>query len=122
MRGNERRERGQVSIELMGMLPLLAIGLIAALQLIFAVATVQSTATAARAAARTVSQGSDPVTAAERAVPDWVRNKMTVTVTGGADPGVQVTTRVPILLPGIAGPSVTRRAWFDQEHGQSPWG
>jgi Flp pilus assembly protein TadG len=122
MQANDRRDRGQAAIELMGMIPLLGLALIAALQLIFAVVTVQATSTAARAAARTISQGADPVAAAERAVPDWVENKMTVRVTGGSDPGVEVTTRMPVLLPGIDGPRVTRRAWFDAEHGRTPWG
>jgi hypothetical protein len=117
------RDGGQVSVELLGSIPYICVALIAALQLIFAVVTVQSTSTAARAAARTISKGADPVAAARRAVPDWVENKMTVNVSGGTDPGVSVTTRIPILFPGlIAGPAVTRSAWFDSERGAPPWG
>ena len=119
-----RREAGQASIELLGTIPYLALACIAALQLIFAVTTVQATSTAVRAAARAVSQGDgDAATAADRAVPGWVEPRMTVTVTGGARPGVSVRTRIPILFPGlIDGPAVTRSAWFDPEQGSAPWG
>jgi hypothetical protein len=115
---------GQVAVEFLGMIPYLVLGLLAAMQLIFAVATVQATSGAARAGARALSQGlGDPVTAARRGVPAWVENKMTVQVGSGARPGVTVSSRIPILFPGLAsGPAVTRRAWFDPEDGPAPWG
>ena len=119
-----RNDRGQASIELLGSIPYLALALIAALQLIFAVATVQATSAAARAAARTVSQGDgDPVESAERAVPGWVVDRMEVQVSGGLRPSVRVTSSIPILFPGlIDGPRVSRTAWFDPEQGVAPWG
>src|SRR4051812_5793780 len=104
-------------------MPFLILAFLAALQLIFAVVTVQATSTAARSAARTISQGENPTTAAHNAVPDWVENKMQVNVNAGVNPSVSVTTRIPILFPGLAsGPSVTRSAWFEAEHGLTPWG
>lgn len=118
-----RREEGQVAVELLGSLPFLILAFLAALQLIFAVVTVQATSTAARSAARSISKGDNPTTAARSAVPDWVENKMRVDVNAGLNPSVSVTTRIPILFPGLAsGPSVTRSAWFENEHGQSLWG
>ena len=36
--------------------------------------------------------------------------------------GVAVTATMPVVLPGVDGPNVTRRAWFDPEQGPSPWG
>jgi hypothetical protein len=107
---------------MMGSIPLLVLGVLAAIQLVLAVATVQATSTAARAASRAVSQGrGSPVIAAQRAVPGWVAGRMTVNV-GGPASGVRVTTQIPVLFPGISGPSVSRAAWFDPENGVSPWG
>ena len=102
-----RNDRGQASIELLGTIPYLALALIASLQLIFAVATVQATSTVS----------------AERAVPSWVVNRMEVQVGGGSQPAVRVTSSIPILFPGLFnGPRVTRTAWFDPEQGVAPWG
>jgi len=117
-------EQGQVAIELLGAIPYLALALIASLQMIFAVATVQATSTAARAAARTVSQGDgDPTVSAQRAVPSWVASRMTVDVGSGPRPEVTVHASIPIIFPGlIDGPRVTRTAWFDPEQGTSSWG
>ena len=121
-RGRQRNgDRGQVAVEFLGVIPYLGLGILAALQLTFAVSAVQASSTAARAAARSVSQGDgNPVSSARRAVPDWVERRMTVTVVGPGE--VEVRTRIPILFPGLAdGPQVTRRARFDPEQGNSPW-
>jgi hypothetical protein len=119
-----RDDSGQASIELLGMIPFLILALLASLQLIFTVATVQATSAAARAAARTVSQGDgDPTSSARRAVPGWVVDRMEVQVGGGASPSVRITSSIPILFPGlIDGPRVSRTAWFDPEQGVAPWG
>jgi len=119
-----RREGGQASIELLGAIPYLALAFLAALQLIVAATTVQAASAAARAAARTVSQGDgDPETAARRSVPDWLEDGMTVTLEGGDDPAVRVTLSMPIVLPGVAaGPEVSRTAWFEGEQAVPPWG
>jgi hypothetical protein len=123
-RSRRRGDRGSASIELLGAIPYLALALIATLQLIFAVATVQATSAAARAGARAISQGDgDPTVSARRAVPSWVVDRMEVQTSGGLRPSVSVTTSIPILFPGlIDGPSVTRTAWFDPEQGVAPWG
>jgi hypothetical protein len=111
-----------VAVELMGSIPFLVIGLLAALQLVFAVATAQATSTAARAGARAISQGSpNAAGSARRAVPRWVERRMQVTVVGTAS-GIQVRTRIPVVLPGVAGPTVVRNAWFEPEQGVAPWG
>jgi len=121
VQGRPHRDGGQVAIEFLGAIPFLVIGVLAVLQLTFAVSTVQAVAGAARAAARTASQGDgQPVTSADRAVPSWVAGRMTVQVAG--DGTVTVRASIPILLPGlIDGPQVTRRAWFDPEQGPAPW-
>lgn len=116
-----RGDHGQVAVEFLGVIPYLAFGILAALQLTFAVSAVQASSTAARAAARTASQGDgSPVDSARRAVPSWVERRMTVNLVGPGE--VEVRTRIPILFPGLAdGPQVTRRARFDPEQGDSPW-
>ncbi|MBK6870270.1 MAG: pilus assembly protein [Kineosporiaceae bacterium] len=121
--GRDRGDAGQTAVEFLGIIPYLILGGLAVLQLAVAVATVQGTSTAARAAARTVSQADgDATTSARRAVPDWLAGRITVSVTGGVKPGVAVTATMPVVLPGVDGPNVTRRAWFDPEQGPSPWG
>jgi Flp pilus assembly protein TadG len=122
--GTRRGDAGQVAVEFLGAIPYLILGVLAALQLTFAVSAVQATSTAARAAARTASQGDgNPYSSARRAVPGWVDSRMTVSIGGGASGQVTVRTRIPIIFPGLAdGPQVTRRAWFDPEQGPSPWG
>lgn len=123
VRGGRRGDSGQVALEFLGAIPYLVLGFLAALQLAFAVATVQGVSTAARAAARTVSQADgDPATSAQRAVSPWLAGDLSVTVTGGIRPGVRVTAPLKTVLPGISGPQVSREAWFDPEQGPSPWG
>lgn len=125
MNGRRSRpdDRGQVAVEFLGTLPYILVGALAALQLTFAVSAVQATSTAARAAARTASQGDgDPVGSARRAVPRWVEQRMSVSVAGGSGT-VTVRTKIPVLFPGLVdGPSISRSAWFDPEQGDSPWG
>lgn len=119
-----RGDSGQVAVEFVGAIPYLLLGVLALLQLTFAVSVVQSTSAAARAAARTVSQG-DPGgadAAARGAVPNWMAGTLSVSVGGGQAPGVSVSAPIPIVLPGVGGPTVTRRAWFEPERGPSPWG
>ncbi|GLY13874.1 hypothetical protein LWF15_02275 [Kineosporia rhizophila] len=119
-----RGDRGQASIELLGSVPYLALGLFAALQLTVAATTVQAASSAARAAARTVSQGDgDPQASAQRSVPDWLEAGMSVTLNGGESPSVTVTLQMPIIVPGLdSGPEVARTAWFEREQATPPWG
>lgn len=114
-----RGDAGQASLELLGLLPLLLIGVFAALQIAFTVSAVQSTTTAARAAARAKSVGDSASVAARAAVPGWVAGRLDVD-DYGSDPqkAVSVRTTIPIILPLRwlpHGPTVTRRAWFPPE-------
>jgi Flp pilus assembly protein TadG len=119
-----RDDSGHVAVEFLGAVPYLVLGVLAVLQLTFAVSTMQATSTAARAAARAVSQtgGGDADRAARQAVPSWLQDKLSVTVTGGLQPGVTVSAPIPVVLPVFDGPTVSRSAWFDPEHGRTPWG
>ena len=113
-----------MAVEFLGAIPYLILGILALLQLTFTVSVVQATSAAARAAARTVSQGDlgGADAAARNAVPEWMAGKLTVSVGGSRAPGVSVSAPIPIVLPGVDGPTVTRSAWFEPEQGVTPWG
>lgn len=119
-----RGDAGQAAVEFLGAIPYLVLGFLALLQTTFAVSTVQATAAAARAGARAVSQGDagGATNAAQDAVPSWLQAKIQVQVGGGTRAAVAVSTPIPVVLPGLTGPTVTRTAWFDLEHGTTPWG
>jgi Flp pilus assembly protein TadG len=119
-----RDDAGQSAVEFMGVIPLLVLGVLAALQLTFAVAAIQATSAAARAGARAESRQPGTATfAAQQAVPSWLSGDLQVAVTqGGAGAEVTVSTAIPSVLPIFAGPTVTRSAWFEADHGPTPWG
>lgn len=89
-------ERGQASVELVAVLPLIAALLLAAWQGVVAGQAWWLAAGAARAGARAATVGADPVSAARRELPDGVRERLRVRVTAG-----EVVVRLPI--PGVAG-------------------
>jgi len=101
----ETRERGQVSIELIGFLPVLLILAFAAIQLGVAAYTAQQAGTAARAAARMATQdepGMSYQRAGREAMSDWLADGATFRLDRVADE-VTVTARVtiPSVIPGI---------------------
>jgi Flp pilus assembly protein TadG len=109
-------------------MPLLIIGFLAVLQLTLAYSTAQSAATAARAAARSLSLAPDPARAdvtgtARAAVPGWVAQHLSVT--SGVRNGVatvHVTCRIPLFLPGVATVGeVHRSATFPTRSEEAPW-
>lgn len=111
-----RADAGQVAAEFLGTVGYLVLAALLAVQLLFAVATVQSVSVAARAAARTVSQaGGSAEASARRAVPSWLSGDLTVQLTGGSEPGVRVSAPIKAVVPGITLPRVTRQAWFPAE-------
>ncbi|HET8615220.1 MAG TPA: TadE/TadG family type IV pilus assembly protein [Actinomycetales bacterium] len=104
-------DRGSASLEFLGILPLLGIAFLAALQLVFAYAAANSTSAAARAAARAVSQGASATAAAEAAVPGWLKDDISVS-TSAVDGQVVIRTRGPKVLPLVPDYTVRRSAWF----------
>ncbi|MEU7167685.1 TadE/TadG family type IV pilus assembly protein [Streptomyces morookaense] len=108
------RDRGSVSVEFLGFLPVLLAVALGAITLGLAAFAAQQATTAARAAARTATLD-DPRTTPEAAA----RSAMTGWVAGRADVGAgrcpardvtaTVTVTVPALLPGT-GFHVTRHA------------
>jgi hypothetical protein len=95
-----RDERGQSSIELLGMLPLLVTVTLVLGQLLAAGAAHELAGTAAQAAAMAILQGGDPADAARAAVPGWSRRRLDVRITGRA---VRVRLRPLAIVPGTAG-------------------
>ncbi|MFE1773446.1 TadE family protein [Streptomyces sp. NPDC059008] len=110
------RDRGQVSIEFLGFLPILLLVALAVVQLGLAAYAVQQAGTGARAAARTASMDradreSDPQTAGRAAMSGWVADDASITV-GGSGGAVRATAtvRIPSLIPGVDFGSARRSA------------
>jgi hypothetical protein len=90
---------GQASVELVGMVPLVAAVVLAAAQFLAAGVTREYAGHAAEAGAVAMLQGGDPVEAARRALPGWSRGAMHVAVSGRA---VRVRVRPVGLVPPLA--------------------
>lgn len=89
--------RGSVSLELIGSLPLIALGLLIAVQVVCAGYALWSAGLAARAGARSVLTGRDPEGAVRRALPPG----LSVEVRVERRDGVTVAVPVPRVLPGL---------------------
>ncbi|MFD8545213.1 TadE/TadG family type IV pilus assembly protein [Streptomyces sp. NPDC059649] len=105
--GTGGRDRGQVSIEFLGFLPILLVVALAVVQLGLAAYTVQQAGTGARAAARTASMDradreTDPRSAGRAAMSGWVADRATISVSEGGD-AVSATAEVtiPSIIPGV---------------------
>jgi hypothetical protein len=92
-------ERGQSTVELVGMLPLLVLAGFAAAQVLMAGAAREFAGHAAEAGAVALLQGGDAAQAARAAVPGWSRGKLSVRVDG---PTVRVTVEPASLVPPLA--------------------
>jgi hypothetical protein len=95
--GPARRERGQASLELVGLVPLLVVGAMLVLQAGAAMWTLSSTAEATREAARAYSLGRDPAAAAEASLPGSLHVAQISTF--GPGHGVRLTVDVPKVGP-----------------------
>lgn len=93
-------ERGQGSVELVALLPVLLIVAVAAAQLLAAGYAAVLAGNAAEAAALAVAGGGDPEAAARAALPGWTRKRLEVAVRGGE---ARVRLRPPALIPRLAG-------------------
>lgn len=91
-----RNERGQATVELVVLLPLLAVLLAAAAQGVIAGQSWWMAAAAARAAARADVVGRDPLAAARRSLPGGMRERVRVRVAAR-----EVVVRLPV--PVLAG-------------------
>jgi hypothetical protein len=89
-------ERGQASVEFLGVLPAALLLVLAAWQLALAGEASWLAANAARVAARAQAVGRDPDPAARSALPSYLRDRMQVTTADGGR--VYVRVRLPLLL------------------------
>lgn len=97
-----RRERGQASVEMVGILPAVVLAAAVAWQLALAGHAAWACANAARVAARAQLVGEDARAAARSALPRHLERGLRVRTPDGA--AVRVTVRVPLLLPGVRSP------------------
>ena len=95
-----RAERGQASVELLGVLPLLIAVALAAAQLLAVGYSSVLAGNAAEAGALALAGGGDPRAGARAALPGWSRAHARVSVSGGE---VRVDLRPPTLLRALAG-------------------
>jgi hypothetical protein len=93
-------ERGQASLELLGLLPVLLFVALAAAQLLAVGYSSVLAGNAAEAAALALAGGGDPEAAARDALPGWSSRRLDVAVKGG---DVRIRLRPPALLPLLAG-------------------
>jgi Flp pilus assembly protein TadG len=94
-----RAERGQASVELLALLPLLLAVALAAAQLLAAGYSSVLAGNAAEAGALALAGGGDARSATRAALPGWSRARAEVSVSGGR---VHVTLRPPTLLAPLA--------------------
>ena len=97
--GFRRGEAGQAAVELVALLPILA--LVAALcwQLALAGHVTWVAGSAARSAARAQALGDDPAPAARRALPPELRRGLKVSER--PDESIRVEVRIPRVVPGL---------------------
>ena len=96
-----RRDEGQAAVEVVALLPVLAVLLAGAWQAVLAGHAVWAANAAARAAARAHAVGADPSAAARGHLPASLERGLRVATEEGGD--VRVTVRIP-SLPGLPSP------------------
>jgi Flp pilus assembly protein TadG len=94
-------EGGQATVEVVALLPMLAVVLAGAWQAVLAGHASWAATAAARAAARAHAVGADPTRAARTHLPRTLERGLRVTT--GAEGAVQVRIRIP-SLPGLPSP------------------
>jgi hypothetical protein len=94
----QRGERGQATVELVALLPVLALVGMLLWQAVVAGQAMWLAGAAARAAARAVAVGAEPLPAARRTLPPSLEHGLAVHVP--ASGGVRVAVRVPSVLGG----------------------
>jgi hypothetical protein len=103
-------ERGQATVEIVALMPLLAVLAFAVWQAAVAGQAIWLAGAAARAAARAEALGDDPEPAAREALPPRLEDGLRIRVRDGG--GVTVTLRIPSVVGGGALGSTNARARF----------
>jgi hypothetical protein len=109
--GPLRSQRGQASVELLGIVPWLLVAALLAWQLMLTAYTAVSVGNAARTASRVESRGGDAMEAGRLALPGILEDGSSVEL---EEEEASVTANVPILIPGISSDriSITKSATF----------
>jgi pilus assembly protein CpaE len=108
--GRRAGERGQATVELVGVLPLLCVLGFAVWQAAVAGQALWMVGAAARAAARAEALGADPEPAARAVLPPRLDDGLRVRARD--DGGVRVTVRIPAVVGGGALGTTTAGARF----------
>jgi hypothetical protein len=104
------RDRGQATVELVALLPLVALLVGALWQAAVAGQAVWLAGSAARAAARATAVGADARAAARRVLPARLEPGLVVAHVGERDDGVRVTIAIPAIVGGGHVGDITARA------------
>jgi len=97
-----RDERGQASIEILGLLPLIVLLALVGFTVVASYAAHEQAGEAAEAGALALLQGgADPRRAAREALPEPARSRATINVTARRV-HVRVRPRVPLPIPGLS--------------------
>ena len=104
---------GQASVELVAVLPAIAVCALIAAQSVAAGWALWSAGIAARAGARAEKVGSDGEASARRALPGSLRDGAEIRT----EDGVRVRVRIPALLPGIELPRIAAASSLDADAG-----
>jgi hypothetical protein len=99
-----RRQGGQASVELLGLLPYLLLGALVMWQLLLATWAVTSASNAARAGSRVEARGGDGRAAAIDALNGPLRKDAAARISGER---AEVRVRIPLLVPGVGTQSLT---------------
>jgi Flp pilus assembly protein TadG len=114
-----RSERGQASVELMGMLWWLFLCALVVWQIMLAAWAADQAGNAARTASRVAGRGGDGDKAAKNALTAGLRPHAKI---DGSGETWTVRVNIPILIPGLdidGGPTATRRATLPSTSGIS---
>jgi Flp pilus assembly protein TadG len=96
-----RGQRGQATIEIVGILPLLLLTAMFVWQLHLAASASNAAADAARTASRAQGLGGDARRAALAALPETQRDSAKIKLVQGGE-RVEITTDVPTIVPGLS--------------------
>jgi hypothetical protein len=105
--------RGQASVELVALLPFLALAVAALAQAAALAHASWAASQAAGAAARAQAVGADPGAAARRSLPPHLERGLRVVARGGGE--VEVRLRAPVLLPAVDLGTVAARGRFEAQ-------
>jgi Flp pilus assembly protein TadG len=98
MRRFRRDQRGQASVELLGMLPLILVTVLGVWQLLLATWAINQASNAARTVSRVNARGGDLKKTARNAVSPPLREGLQLRVNGEK---ATVKVRIPIFIPGL---------------------